>query len=307
MVFQEETFASRWLPFVISRSGGGKDVVHTTPKASLWGAKEYGYENEGEPRDALSLADSMEKGMVHEFAEDFLRPVPVTADGRLRRFCVERSADKLKYRLVREGGEFQMYAELRNAKREVHFFLYDPSDKENTLYDPDRPAFVMTFNSSKSEWLLSTAARGTWYSARDELKATSAGDQREVALVRHSRNEVGSGVNHCMDASIVVPNGTADHTDGSTRRPGAEGFDAIRRLVTRQAIWNEEMQTLVLDFKGREVVPSAKNFQLCLEDRPGRVVCQHGKIAKNAFSLDFRAPLSVSQAFAIAVTTLFWD
>lgn len=288
MVFQEETFASRWLPFVSGRGG-------VESKASSFGGPADYYEH----RDALSLADSMEKGMAHEFVEDFLRPLH--EEGRLRRFCVERSADKLKYRLVREGGEFQMYAEAKAAKREVHFFLYDPSDKENTLYDPDRPAFVMTFNASKSEWLLSTAAGGAWYSARDECKASNR-SELEVALLRHSRTEVGSGVNHCMDCTIVIP-GTAE--DNVTSR--FTGLGLIRRLVSRSAVWNEEMQTLVLDFRGREVVPSAKNFQLCLEDRPGRVALQHGKIAKNVFSLDFRAPLSISQAFAIAVSTLFWD
>eukprot|EP00929_Paragymnodinium_shiwhaense_P009238 TRINITY_DN113326_c0_g1_i1.p1 TRINITY_DN113326_c0_g1~~TRINITY_DN113326_c0_g1_i1.p1 ORF type:complete len:286 (+),score=58.19 TRINITY_DN113326_c0_g1_i1:150-1007(+) len=285
MVFREETFASRWLPFV-----GGRSI---DAKTSAYGGEEY------ERRDALTLADSMEKGLAHEFAEDFLQPLQ--EDGRLRRFCVERSADKLRYRLVKEGGEFQMYAEVRNARKEVHFFLYDPSDKENVLYDPHRPAFVMACDAPKAEWLLSTAPKGTWYSSRDELKATASGRSREleVALMRHSRTEVGSGVNHCMDVCIIVP--------GTSQEPGVPGAGCIRRLVSRSAIWNEDMQTLVLDFKGREVLPSAKNFQLCLEDRPGRVVCQHGKIAKNMFSLDFKAPLSVSQAFAMAVSTLSWD
>jgi len=79
-----------------------------------------------------------------------------------------------------------------------------------------------------------------------------------------------------------------------------------QQLQTKQPVWNEEVSSLVLDFKGRTVQSSAKNFQLSLGARREHVVCQYGKIGTDKFSLDFRYPLSCVQAFALSMTTMFW-
>lgn len=284
MVFLEESFAARWLPFFAAAWPGRKSAKSGSRESSVEG------------RDSLATADCLEKGLAHEFAEDHLRPAPRST--RPQRFHVERSANRLEYRLFRDGGDFVMYAEVRQESREIYFFLYDPDDSENTLYDPERPAFVMTFDQARREWLLShhgDEADG-WYSPGNE-DAKRRRETREVALVQHSKFEVGHGVNHCMEVDIAMT--------GSEARNG--GQQEVRRLVTKQAVWNEELQSLVLDFRGRQVIPSAKNFQLVEEGRKGRVVCQHGKISRNTFALDFMYPMSISQAFAASVTTLFWE
>jgi hypothetical protein len=295
MVFQEESFASRWWPLVGKKSPRGDPK-----KADL--------QTPVEERDALSFFDSMEKGLAHEFTEDFVRPL--RQSNRLHRHVVKRSNDRLQYRLYKDDREqvFVMYAEVRLEAREVHFFLYDPDDKD-TLFDADRPAFKMTFNPSKTEWMLSHYRDGAWYSPRQVSPTHSSlpkeREMEEVAFVQHAKVKVGDGVNHCLDADIArtEPTESSCSSQGSSDQQGR----VVERLITRQAVWNEELQTLVLDFKGREVIPSAKNFQLACEGRPGRVVCQHGKIAKNIFGLDFRYPLNISQAFGMAITTLFWE
>jgi hypothetical protein len=293
MVFQDELLASRWWPFVAKNWPRGDQKKPSSVDTS------------SEERDALDLADVMEKGKMHEFTEDFVRPVQ--NQPRLHRFCVKRSVDRLQYRLYSDSDQaFIMYAAVRSENQEVHFFLYDPDDKES-LFDPDRPVFKMTFNPSKTEWLVSHFQDGTWYSPRQATNMNFNRRAEEVAFIQHSQIEVGEGVNHCLEANIARTEVATDGATAPTQQSDGQHSRVIERLVTRQAVWNEEIQTLVLDFRGRDVIPSSKNFQVACEGRPERVVLQHGKIAKNTFALDFRFPLSISQAFAMAISTVFWE
>jgi hypothetical protein len=291
MVFLDESksIAARWLsmPFIgKGKSAGSRD---SSP----------GADTRSQASETPSLEDIMEKGLARESSEEYTQPLPQTND--LQRFYVERSASKLQYRLYRDSGEFLMYADVKMEKMEVLFYLYDPSDK-TSLFDPERPAFSMSYNAQKTEWALSH------FHEEKNLRYSPGGqhekrrEAQEVAFAFHSKMEVGSGVNHTMDANIASsPNEVgSDSDDGSAAQ-------IIHKLVTKTAQWHEELQTLVLNFRGRQVVPSAKNFQLALAERPNRTVCQHGKIGKDKFALDFRCPMNISQAFALSVSTLFWD
>jgi hypothetical protein len=208
----------------------------------------------------------------------------------------------MQYRLFRDGGEFVMYAEVRFVAKEVCFFMYDPDDKENSLYDPERPAFSMQFDDSKTAWVMSHFLDGAWSSPKRATSGSRQGRQEEVLFVEHSKDKVGEGINYGLNAEFTSKCSEL----GSSSQLDADG-KSMHKLVSRQAVWNEELQTLVLDFREREVIPSAKNFQVVREGANSRVVCQHGKISSNTFALDFRAPLSIAQAFAMSVTTLFWE
>jgi hypothetical protein len=277
MVFQEESIATRWWSFIGRSPRGGVDK-----------------DTQPEEIDALSLA---EKGLAHECSENFLQPENLS--GKLSRFTVRRSRNRTQYRLFRDSGEFAMYAEVRFLAKEVCFFMYDPDDKENGLYDPDRPAFRMEFDESRTAWVMSHFLDGAWSSPRRQ-SCQGSRRQEEVLFVEHSKEKIGDGINYALSAefkSKCSEPALKCQTNG----------DAMQKLETRPAVWNEELQTLVLDFRDREIVPSAKNFQVVRECSPQRVVCQHGKICSNTFALDFRAPLSIAQAFAMSVTTLFWE
>lgn len=238
---------------------------------------------------------------MHEFTDESVRPVRQT--NMLQRFYIKRSGNKCQYRLYRDRDQaFVLYADVRYEAREINFFPYDPDDKES-LFDPDRPVFKMTFNPSKTEWLVSHVYDGTWCSPQQAMNNKFERREEEVAFIQHSRVKIGDGVNHCLEANVARAEATAEGANTPTQQQSR----VVEHLVTRQAVWNEDLQTLVLDFKGRDVIPSAKNFQVACEGRPGRVVCQHGKIEKNTFGLDFIYPLSISQAFAMAMSTVFWE
>lgn len=56
-----------------------------------------------------------------------------------------------------------------------------------------------------------------------------------------------------------------------------------------------------LNFKGRVLVASVKNFQLVSELDVDDIICQFGKVGEDRFHLDFKAPLNAFQAFALAL------
>ena len=72
------------------------------------------------------------------------------------------------------------------------------------------------------------------------------------------------------------------------------------------------MEAYVLNFNGRVVKPSVKNFQL-IESRAGKVgsssivedhiLMQFGRVDDNAFNIDVSFPFSLFQAYAIAISS----
>lgn len=56
-----------------------------------------------------------------------------------------------------------------------------------------------------------------------------------------------------------------------------------------------------LNFHGRVNLPSVKNFQIVPVNDIDDVICQFGKVEKDEFHLDFKAPLNAFQAFALAL------
>jgi len=268
--------------------------------------------DEKERRDrerGFDLADSMEKGMARELVTDFMQPLKRSS--KLWRFHVVRSEDKLQYRLFSDDGDFLLCARVQLEARSVSFFLYNPSDREGALFDPDRPAFTLAFNDNKSEWRLTQERCEHCRFLPTRVSCTCLGKQ-QVVFARHARRPIGDGIVNCMD--VHVPGLYSDGGrvvwcpllgKGDLALPPENNLE-VQRLVTKKPQWNEDVASLVLDFKGRHILSSAKNFQLALQQKPEHVICQFGKIGSATFSLDLRYPLSVIQAFGLAMTTIFW-
>jgi len=258
---------------------------------------------------AFDIADSLECGLAREIATEFMHPL--RRSSKLWRFHVVRSEDKMQYRLFSDGGDFLMYARAHLEACRVDLFLYDPSE-EGRLYDPSRPAFTMSFSKDKSEWRLVQERCEHCRSLPQHLSCSSRGKQ-QVATIRHSREPIGDGIFNCME--VQIPSLYSDGSRvvwcpmlgrGDLAGPHDDDAGEVQTLFTKQPTWNDEVESLVLDFKGRNILSSAKNFQLSQPQKPGHVVCQYGKIGPTTFSLDFKYPLSVVQAFGMSLTTLFW-
>jgi len=119
-----------------------------------------------------------------------------------------------------------------------------------------------------------------WDDERDELDVGEVQPRRELAKIKWASSDTGA-------RSLQVSLGS-----------GAP-------LVNKAPKWSEEKKRNVLDFEGRVTMGSCKNFQLAVEgsDQP---VMQFGRVGKDAFNLDYAAPLNGLQAFGIALSVFGW-
>ncbi|KAL1831191.1 hypothetical protein ACET3Z_000842 [Daucus carota] len=106
---------------------------------------------------------------------------------------------------------------------------------------------------------------------------------------------------------------------------GEEGKERPLVLRNKPPRWHEQLQCRCLNFRGRVTVASVKNFQLIAATQSAaagaptpsqpaqpaqpaqpdhdKVILQFGKIGKDMFTMDYRYPLSLFQAFAICLSS----
>lgn len=258
---------------------------------------------------AFQIADSLESGLAHEIVTDFMHPL--CRSRKLWKFHVIRSGDKLQYSLFSDDGDFLMCAKVSMKARRISFFLYDPDDKDVALFDAERPPFTMTWSQDKTEWsIVQERCEQCQFSPR-HLTCSCLGKQ-QVAWVGQRQKLIGGAIFNCMD--VHIPGLYEDDSrlvwcplvrEVDLSAPVDDSWEALR-LITKQPTWNDDVERLVMDFKGRDILSSAKNFQLALSQKPEHVLCQYGKIDNSTFSLDIKYPLSIVQAFGISLSTLFW-
>mmetsp|Transcript_19014 Transcript_19014/g.35663 ORF Transcript_19014/g.35663 Transcript_19014/m.35663 type:complete len:303 (+) Transcript_19014:51-959(+) len=301
MAAQEANPLKSWFSSLV---GSSQSVASKLPDS-----KEEEDEDKWERERAFDIADSLENGLAREIVTEFMHPLRRAS--KLWKFHVIRSEDKLQYRLFSDDGDFLMYARTNLEARQISFYLYNPCEKGVNLYHADKPAFTMIWSADRTEWRLVQERCENCQFSPKHLTCSCYGKQ-QVAWIRHHRKPVGDGIFNCME--IHVPGLYSDGSRvvwcpllgrGDLSVPIDDNYEA-QRLVTKQPSWNDEVESLVLDFKGRHILSSAKNFQLALSQKPEHVLCQYGKIGPQTFSLDFKYPLSVVQAFGVSLTTLFW-
>lgn len=298
-----------WL-WPLSRSISGEKMQNSaSPLGGCTTSESSDDEERWDRERAFQIADRMEEGLAREIVTEFMHPLKRSS--RLWCFHVVRSEDKLQYRLFSDEGDFLMYAKLSLEARRADFFLYNPSDKDDKLFDPSRPAFTMKFNKERTEWRIVQERCEHCQFAPKHMSCGCHGKQ-QVAIIRHSRKPVGDGIFNCME--VLIPGLYSDGSRviwcpmlgrgdlGSTQCDDYE----TQTLVSKQPVWNDDVESMVLNFRGRNVMASAKNFQLGPSQKPEHVILQYAKIGPTTFSLDFRYPLSVVQSFGISLTTLFW-
>jgi hypothetical protein len=260
---------------------------------------------------AFDIADTLEQGLACEVVTDFMHPL--RRSSKLWRFNMVRSEDKLQYHLFTEEGFFLMYAQALPEARKIQFYLYNPDDEElASLFNASRPAFTMSWNESRTEWrIVQERCENCQFSPR-HLSCECSGKQ-QVAFIRHFQRQEDESIFNLMEVrtpSLLSNDSRVVWCPKLGRGDlGAEFLKETcewQQLVTKAPVWNDAVGSLVLDFKGRTVIPSAKNFQLSCGSSQDQVVCQCGKIGNDKFSVDFKYPLSVIQAFGISLTTIFW-
>uniref|UniRef100_A0A9J8BJK5 TUB like protein 1b n=1 Tax=Cyprinus carpio carpio TaxID=630221 RepID=A0A9J8BJK5_CYPCA len=100
-----------------------------------------------------------------------------------------------------------------------------------------------------------------------------------------------------------VPMRPRSENDGLLIRHQNRNMENLIELRNKTPVWNEETASHVLNFNGRVTQASIKNFQIVHNKDQDYIVMQFGRVADDAFTLDYRYPLCAVQAFAIALSS----
>ncbi|KAA0196278.1 Tubby protein, partial [Fasciolopsis buskii] len=108
---------------------------------------------------------------------------------------------------------------------------------------------------------------------------------------------------HCCSLQISLAHGL-----GQQRRTLLEcwkhkSWDGLMELHNKSPVWNEDTQSYVLNFYGRVTQASVKNFQIVHDSDASYVVMQFGRVADDAFTMDYAYPMCALQAFGIALSS----
>ncbi|EAY75891.1 hypothetical protein OsI_03808 [Oryza sativa Indica Group] len=147
---------------------------------------------------------------------------------------------------------------------------------------------------------------GRWFGNKHRCPLVSTGDV-EVGEVSYKYSLLRPRGPRRMSCSVQCPvlKGTAvDPQDGKRL---SNSIPSSLVLNSKVPSWHEHLQCWCLNFHGRVMVASVKNFQLIAPVEPGEpsdetVVLQFGKIDDDVFTMDYRQPLSAFQAFAICLS-----
>uniref|UniRef100_A0A8C7B6K3 Tubby-like protein n=1 Tax=Neovison vison TaxID=452646 RepID=A0A8C7B6K3_NEOVI len=142
--------------------------------------------------------------------------------------------------------------------------------------------------------------------------STNVGSLRqELAAVIYETNVLGFRGPRRM--TVIIPGMNSDNervpirprnaSDGLLVRWQNKTLESLIELHNKPPIWNEDSGSYTLNFQGRVTQASVKNFQIIHADDPDYIVLQFGRVAEDAFTLDYRYPLCALQAFAIALSS----
>ncbi|XP_071993312.1 tubby-related protein 1 isoform X2 [Engystomops pustulosus] len=100
-----------------------------------------------------------------------------------------------------------------------------------------------------------------------------------------------------------VPIRPRNDNDGLLQRWQNKNMENVIELHNKSPVWNDETQSYVLNFHGRVTHPSIKNFQIVHCEDVDYIIMQFGRVADDAFTMDFKYPMCAVQAFAIALSS----
>jgi len=243
-------------------------------------------------------------------------------------------------RYVPRHRRFDLYTDVR----EIDASLTPCSASGNSTSDRSvspcrrRAAFVLANSESADEWVLTQSRCDYCMHKPRHLTCESVGKRQQVACMRHSRVPVHEV--KCHSLRVYVPPLLDGRRNavwcplwtgvdlGSKGGPSTPQFAASpysrasphvldllpeagdEALFIRSVLpnWDEEVESLVVNFKGRTIVSSARNFMLCkADDKDCNIILQFGRLSDRLWCLDFAYPLSAVQAFGIALSSIHWD
>ncbi|XP_048879301.1 tubby-related protein 1-like [Brienomyrus brachyistius] len=135
--------------------------------------------------------------------------------------------------------------------------------------------------------------------------------RQELAAIIYETNVLGMKGPRRM--TVIIPGMNKDNerfpirprreNDGLLTRYQNRNMENLIELHNKTPVWNEETASHVLNFAGRVTQASIKNFQIVHTKDVDYILMQFGRVADDAFTLDYSYPLCAVQAFAIALSS----
>ncbi|XP_034143086.1 tubby-related protein 1, partial [Esox lucius] len=135
--------------------------------------------------------------------------------------------------------------------------------------------------------------------------------RQELAAIIYETNVL--GMKGPRRLTVIIPGMNKDServpirprsdNDGLLMKFQNRKLDNLIELHNKTPTWNEDTASHVLNFNGRVTQASIKNFQIIHSKDEDYIVMQFGRVADDAFTLDYSYPMCAVQAFAIALSS----
>ncbi|MEE6492947.1 hypothetical protein FKM82_016678 [Ascaphus truei] len=145
----------------------------------------------------------------------------------------------------------------------------------------------------------------------DKANSDWSNVRQELAAIVYETNVLGfkgprkmtvliSGMDEDCERVAIRPR---NDNDGILPRWQNKNMENLIELHNKSPVWNDDTQSYVLNFHGRVTHPSVKNFQIVHSDDLDYIIMQFGRVADDAFTMDYKYPMCAVQAFAIALSS----
>ncbi|KAF0772469.1 hypothetical protein AaE_002290 [Aphanomyces astaci] len=283
-------------------------------------------EEDGNDEGVVSMLDdkkaaSAQKGTVKKGKLDLtdmkaflLRPVPKAYD--VVECYIERNrtgANKLfpEYCLyMKDGDRFLLTAKKRPNNRTSNYLI---SMQRGDLSRKGSENFLgkLRANFIGTEFVIYDNGLNPKGADQHTLTVNPATIRQELGIAVYAKNVLGHRGPRKM--RVCVPRVREDGTrvvwrpttkeDEMVNKCKEQDHTNLTYLINKPPRWNDQVGAYVLNFNGRVTMASVKNFQLVTPEDQETVILQFGRVGKELFTMDFRAPLCPFQAFAITLSS----
>ncbi|EDV19714.1 uncharacterized protein TRIADDRAFT_33067, partial [Trichoplax adhaerens] len=147
--------------------------------------------------------------------------------------------------------------------------------------------------------------------AKGSVGIDGSSNREELAAIIYDTNVLGFKGPRKM--TILIPGMDANQERVAVRPRNANEtllerwksgrMDNLLELHNKAPEWNDNTQSYVLNFHGRVTQASVKNFQVVHDNDVDYIIMQFGRVSEDAFTMDYKYPLSALQAFAISLSS----
>ncbi|KAJ1656657.1 hypothetical protein IWQ61_003810 [Dispira simplex] len=266
--------------------------------------------------DELGFSDTNDPNVEPTVPPDFIyRPLKVGNTLQCKVVC-QRSAGngtEPQYLLYIENqdGEpdlFLLSARKRKMARNAYYFI--SRSQHNVQSGDENIVGKVRANFLGTEYIVYDNGHNP-HKPLDSVHPTTQ-VREELCAVLYEPNILGFKGPRKM--TLILP---AVNRDGTRQhhRPGKDDVSLVEMyrstcnpslLILHNKVpqWNEESHSYVLNFNGRVVLASVKNFQIVSANSLDYIVLQCGRVSGNTFTLDFQYPITPLQAFGIALCSI---